>query len=152
MATDGLGGEMFIIAVCVDDMLLAGKSDRRMTEVKQALCKQFKMKDMGKLHYFLGVKVIPKPETGQLWFGQSAYMKDVLEKFGMDNSKPVSTPAVVSEKLIKATDDDKKINQTQYKSAVGSLLFLSNRTTPDIAYAMMSNDSVQSQQKSTGQP
>jgi len=131
-----LEGEMFIIAVYVDDILLAGKSDRRMTEVKQALSKQFKMKDMGELHHFLGVKVIQKPETGQLWIGQSAYVKGILEKFGMDNSKPISTPVDVSARLVKARDDDEKIDQTQYQSAVGSLLFLSTRTRPDIAYAV----------------
>ena len=131
-----LEGEMFIIAVYVDDILLAGKSDRRMTEVKQALSKQFKMKDMGELHHFLEVKVIQKPETGQLWIGQSAYVKGILEKFGMDNSKPISTPVHVSAKLVKARDDDEKINQTQYQSAVGSLLFFSTRTRPDIAYAV----------------
>ena len=63
-------------------------------------------------------------------------MKGILEKFGMDNSKPISTPVDVSARLAKARDDDEKIDQTQYQSAVGSLLFLSTRTRPDIAYAV----------------
>ena len=51
-------GEPFIIAVYVDDILLAGKSDKRMKEVKEALAKQFEVKDMGGLHYFLGVSIV----------------------------------------------------------------------------------------------
>lgn len=67
-------------------------------------------------------------------------MKDVLERFGIDNPKPISTPVHVSTKLIKATDDDEKTDQSQYQSPVGSLLFLSTRTRPHIAYAV-NNDS-----------
>ena len=42
-------GEMFIIAVYVNDILLAGKNDKRMTEVKRALSERFDIKDMGEL-------------------------------------------------------------------------------------------------------
>ena len=45
-------GEMFLIAVYVDDILLAGRSNKRLTAVKQALSKKFEMKDMGELNYF----------------------------------------------------------------------------------------------------
>ena len=42
-------GEMFIIAVYVDDIILAGKSDKRMTEVKEQLAKHFQVKDKEEL-------------------------------------------------------------------------------------------------------
>ena len=45
-------GELFFVAVYVDDILLAGKSIERMEEVKTEFGKQFKVKDMGKLSYF----------------------------------------------------------------------------------------------------
>ncbi len=64
------GGEIFIIAVYVDDILLAGKSDQKINEVKQAHAELFQMKDMGQLHYFLGVKVIQKPASNEIWIGQ----------------------------------------------------------------------------------
>ena len=51
-------GEPFIIAVCVNDILLAGKTDQKIKEVKSALSSQFTVKDMGKLEYFLGVNVV----------------------------------------------------------------------------------------------
>ncbi len=133
-----LQGEMFIIAVYVDDILLASKSDERMTEVKKALAKQFDMKDMGELHHFLGVKITKDPETGDIWMGQETYTRSVLQNFSMENSKPTSTPVDTSVKLAKATGEDEKIDPHLYQSAVGSLLHLSTRTRPDIAYAVSS--------------
>ena len=55
MASEGV---MFLIAVYVDDILLAGRSHRRLTAIKQALSEKFQVKDLGELHYFLGVKVV----------------------------------------------------------------------------------------------
>ena len=51
--SDGL----FILAVYVDDILLAGKSQHKIAQVKADLGKRFQLKDMGELHYFLGVSV-----------------------------------------------------------------------------------------------
>ena len=54
----------------------------------------------------------------------------------MENSKPVTTPVDLSSKLVKAANGSEKINQAKFQPAVGSLLYLSTRTRPDIAYAM----------------
>ena len=51
-------GEAFIIGVYVDDIILAGKSEKKMAYIKKALSDKFEMKDLGELHYFLGTKVI----------------------------------------------------------------------------------------------
>ncbi len=72
-------GEIFIIAVYVDDILLAGKNDQRINEIKQELAYQFEMKDMGELHHFLGVKIVQKPDSKEVWIGQEAYTKSMLE-------------------------------------------------------------------------
>ena len=129
-------GEMFIIAVYVDDILLAGESDQRMNEVKKGLAKQFEMKDMGELHHFLGVKIVQKPDLKEIWIGQEAYTKSVLQKFGMESSKSVSTPVECGTKLVKPTEDSERVDQVRYQSAVGNLLYLSTKTRPDFAYAV----------------
>ena len=129
-------GEMFIIGVYVDDIVLAGKSDKRMEDVKKAIAMQFDVKDLGKLHYFLGMKIIQDEKTGKVWIGQPAYTESVLQKFGMENSKPVRTPVDTGTKLVKATDDEECVDQKLYQSAVGSLLYLSVGTRPDITYAV----------------
>ena len=114
------GEEIFIIAVYVDDIIVAGKDKI--------------MKDMGKLHHFLGIKIIQK--NGTIWIGQSTYAKELLKRFKMEESKPVETPFDSGSKLEKAKEEDKLCNQGDYQSAVGSLLYLSTRTRPDIAFAV----------------
>ena len=101
---------MFFIGVYVDDIILAGKSDKRMKEVKAALAKKFDVKDMGKLHYFLGMKVVEDDKTGDIWIGQPAYTENLLKKFGMDMSKPVGTPVDPSTKFVKATEDEEGVD------------------------------------------
>ena len=91
---------------------------------------------MGQLHYFLGVKVIQKPDSKEIWIGQEAYTKSVLERFGMGSSKPESTPVNPGTKLKKAADDSQRVDQVNYQCAVGHLLYLSTKTRPDIAYAV----------------
>ena len=127
---------MFVIAVHVDDIVLATKSDKRMAEVKKGLAEGFKVKDIGELHHFLGVKVIQNPQTGEVWIGQEAYAQRVLQKFGMENAKPLHTPVDASLKLVKTTEDCENVDQVQFISAVGSLLYLSIMTRPDITYAV----------------
>jgi len=57
-------GETVIIAVYVDDIILAAGSEQRMIEVKKAIADHFQVKDMGELQYFLGVTVDQKTNPG----------------------------------------------------------------------------------------
>ena len=68
--TDGL----FILAVYVDNILLAAKSQLKINQVKADIGRQFHVTDMGELHYFLRVNVKQNPETGKIWIGQHAGM------------------------------------------------------------------------------
>ena len=74
------GGEIFTAAVYVDDIILASKSLRRIQEFIKSISEIFHIKDMGKLHYFLGVK-IAYPGSGKIWIGQPAYTAEVLKRF-----------------------------------------------------------------------
>ena len=90
---------------------------------------------MGKLHHFVGIK-INYLNSGNIWIGRPTYVRKVLKKFEMDNSKPVGTPVETGIKLVKAKDGDNLVDQELYQSAVGSLLYLSTKIRPDIAYAV----------------
>ena len=93
------------------------------------------MKDLGELNYFLGVKIVQAHKAGTIWIGQPSYTERIL-KFSMDNCKPVATPVDVSSKLTKGVEDCKYIKATHYQSIIGSLLYLSMRTRPDITFAV----------------
>ena len=131
-------GVLFLVAVYVDDIVLGGKSKAKMDAVKEELSKKFEMKDLGPLHHFLGVKVIQDQLTGVIWIGQSSYTEKILQKFGMNDSKSVSTPVNPDVKLVPNESPDVVCNQPMYQAIVGSLLYLSTKTRPDIAYAVSS--------------
>ena len=78
-----------IIAVYVDDIILAGNNVNTMNKVKKAISDKFDVKDMGELHHFLGVKIVQNYKSGEIWIGQSAYIKELLSKFKMEECKPV---------------------------------------------------------------
>ena len=67
------GGDVFYIGVYVDDIILAGRTDKWIKEVKGALSQKFNIKDMGKLHYFLGMTVVQDEEQKSVMIGQLAY-------------------------------------------------------------------------------
>ena len=127
--------ETVILAVYVDDIILATKDERKLVQVKKAIANKFTVKDMGELKYILGVN-IHHSENG-IWIGQRNYTENVLKKFNMDKCKSVSTPVDTTAKLTQ-TDGNKSVDEQIYQSAVGSLLYLSLWTRPDIAFAVSS--------------
>ena len=129
-------GELFIIAVYVDDIILAGKEASKMNEVKQALSTKFEIKDMGELHYFLGVSVHRNLDNHSMWIGQPTYTASIIEKYGMKDAKAIATPVNTSIKLVKAKEGDELADMALYQSAVGSLQYLATMTRPDISFAV----------------
>ena len=127
-------GGLLVLAVYVDDILLAGKSQQKIAQVKADLRKLFQLKDMGELHYFLGVSVQQCSE--EIWIGQPTYTQAVIKKFGMEHCKPANTPMAPGTKLLKATEQSEIIDPTLYQSTVGSLLYLFGWTRPNITFAM----------------
>ena len=129
-------GDMFFIGVYIDDIILAGRSDKKIREFKDVLAQKFNIKDMGKLHYFLGTTVLHDEKSESIRIGQPVYTNNLLKKFGMQDCKAVSAPVDISTKLVNATSKDECVDQQLYQSAIGSLLYLSVSTRPDIAYAV----------------
>ena len=120
----------------MDDIVLAGENETRIQEVKQMLASKFDIKDLGKLTYFLGMSVVQDQGELTTWIAQPAYIKKLLEKQGLGDSKPVGTPVDPGSHLLKATEDEEAVDQQLYQSLVGSLMYLSVCTRPDIAYAV----------------
>ena len=68
----------------MDDMILACLSDQHMRKVKDALSQRFDIKDLGRLHHFLGVIFELDEDIGCAWIGQRTYTSNLLEKYGMN--------------------------------------------------------------------
>ena len=128
-------GEEFILCLYVDDLILATADKKELDQVKGELADKFEVKDLGEINFFLGVE-FKRQADGSMWMGQEAYIKQTLAKFGMENCAPTDTPICTGQKLTHGNQDSERVDPQMYKSAVGSLLHLSNRTRPDIAYAV----------------
>ena len=86
---------MTIVAVYVDDLIVMST----LNAVKKALSGRFKMKDMGPLHYCLGVSMVQNADG--IWLHQKQYILSLLQKFGLMDAKPASTPADSNVRLMK---------------------------------------------------
>ena len=123
-----------IIAVYVDDLIIASKCLDQINELKSSLSSNYRMKDLGELRYFLGVNVVQGND--KIVIHQSPYTKALLNRFNFENANPVSTPVDVSTVLEPRSDEDISFDTELYQSAVGSLLYLCTKTRPDIAFAV----------------
>ena len=128
-------GELTILAVYVDDIIIATETTERLNFLKTCLADKFGVKDLGEIHSFLGIQI--KQDSKAIWIGQPGYLARVLETFGMTNAKPVSTPIDAGMKLqTESPVSNRPVDTLLYQSAVGSLQYLSNWTRPDITYAV----------------
>ncbi|KAL9994189.1 putative RNA-directed DNA polymerase [Helianthus debilis subsp. tardiflorus] len=94
--------------------------------------KEFEMKDLGRLKYFLGIEVLRSKQG--IFICQKKYILDLLAETGMLDCKPADTPMIANQKLY-MEDGAKLANKERYQRLVGKLIYLSH-TRPDIAYAV----------------
>ena len=85
------------ILVYVDDIILVSSSVRAADRLVSSVCADFAVKDLGRLHYFLGLEVIPS-DAG-LTLTQQKYFQDLLRRAGMLQCKPAMTPMSATDKL-----------------------------------------------------
>jgi len=106
-------------------------------ESKSQLAKQFPVTDMGTAHFFLGIEIIRKRTSHHISLNQSAYIQKILERFHLADADSVSTPLNPGSKLLETPDTaDEEVDETEYRSMIGSLMYLMLCTRPDIAFAV----------------
>jgi hypothetical protein len=93
---------------------------------------EFQMSMIGELTFFLGTQV--KQMRQGTFVHQAKYTKDLMKKFNMADLKPVSTP-MSSTALLGLDEDGEAVNQREYRSMIGSLLYLT-ATRSDIQFAV----------------
>lgn len=117
------------LAIYVDDGLLIGQDKKKMKRLLDSLGREFKMTTFPDPKSFLGIELEQTAEYLRL--KQPNFATQVVKKFKMENSKPASTPML-------ANDDrsDETTGNFPYRESVGSLLYLANKTRPDLAYSV----------------
>jgi len=93
------GKIILIVLVYVDDMAVAGPNGTHIVSFKSALAEKFDITDMGELRFMLGILVTHDREKQLIYLSQSAYIHQILNRFGIRDAIPVSTPLAVKHNL-----------------------------------------------------
>jgi hypothetical protein len=130
-----LGKHLSLLAVVVDDILLATTSLQYPNVFQKILGNKYKLKSLGRPSYMVGMQL--GYLTNSLTVSQSRYIQDVAKRFDLSDCKPVNTPASTTAKLTKlgqsgSTKDSPRVNTTKYRSLVGALMYCV-MTRPDVA-------------------
>ena len=114
-------GNMILVCLYVDDILLTGSSEQEITEFKKVLMNAFEMADLGKMSFFLRMEFIYS-EKGII-LHQMKYELELLKIFELENCKVVVTPADTNQKL-DSDSDGEDVDATTFKQMVGSLRYV----------------------------
>jgi hypothetical protein len=126
-----MDNEPVILLLYVDDLFLTGE-EKLIAECKQRLAAEFEMKDLGLMHYFLGLEVWQSLE--RIFLNQGEYTVEILKRFDKLECKSMDTSMEEKMKLLVDTSSD-LIDATLYRQIIGSLIYLIN-TRPDICFVV----------------
>ena len=128
-----VGGQYLILVLYVDDLFLM-RNEKLIEWCKQQLDSEFEMKDLGLMHYFLGLEVWHLEH--KIFLSQGRYTIDILRRFGMMDCKSMTTPMTMNlKKLSGVAADSDLVDPTMYRQLVGSLMYLVN-TRSDICFTV----------------
>ncbi|XP_050896612.1 uncharacterized mitochondrial protein AtMg00810-like [Lathyrus oleraceus] len=120
------------LIVYVNDIVITGSDQQSILQLKQHLSNQFQTKDLGKLHYFLGIEVAQSKDG--LVISQQKYAMGILEETSLLNAKPADTPMDPSVKLL-PNQGEPLSDLGRYRRLVGKLNYLTV-TRPNISFAV----------------
>ncbi|GKD31144.1 retrovirus-related pol polyprotein from transposon TNT 1-94 [Tanacetum coccineum] len=103
---------IIIVQIYVDEIIFGSTSQNLCDDFAKIMHDEFKMSLMGELNFFLGLQ-IKQMEDG-IFFNQSKYIKEILKKFELEDSKPTKT---LMSKEIKLTKDDEadSVDRSKYQ-------------------------------------
>ncbi|GJV97823.1 retrovirus-related pol polyprotein from transposon TNT 1-94 [Tanacetum coccineum] len=123
---------LIIVQIYVDDIIFGSTCQDMCDDFAKIMHDEFEMSMMGELNFFLGLQ-IKQMEDG-IFFNQSKYIKEMLKKFGLEDSKPMKTPMSSDTKLTK-DEECESVDSTKYRGMIGSLLYLT-ASRPDIMFSV----------------
>jgi hypothetical protein len=125
------GRRITMLVVYVDDIIITGDDEQGMKYLKENLSKEFEVKDLAQLKYFLGIEVARSPQG--IVLSQRKYILDLLNETGMIGCRPASAPIDSNHKLCAESGDP--VNKERYQRLVGRLIYLCH-IRPNITYAV----------------
>ncbi|GJS79691.1 retrovirus-related pol polyprotein from transposon TNT 1-94 [Tanacetum coccineum] len=120
---------LIIVQIYVDDIIFGLTCQDMYDEFAKIMHDEFEMSMMGELNFFLGLHI----EDG-IFFNQSKYIKEMLKKFSLEESKPMKTSKSSDTKLTK-DEECESVDTTKYRGMISSLLYLT-ASRPDIMFSV----------------
>jgi Reverse transcriptase (RNA-dependent DNA polymerase) len=135
------GDTFIILAIHVNNMLIVSNSRSQLTKMKLNLAQHFKVKDLGKVKFLLGIKVNHDRDIGFIELSQQAYIDQLLKWFNLQDVKPASTPLssgiCLTQDDCPTTEEEKRdMADVPYASLIRALMYAAISTQPDIAFAV----------------
>jgi hypothetical protein len=125
-----------MIALYVDDISAARNDASKLTSFKVQLGVRFKIKDLGDLSHLLGMHITRDLAARTISVDQSKYMRDILAKFGMADSKPSSLPmdfGFLAGLAHMASPPLAGVAKDVYPNLLGSLQYVTVCKRPDVS-------------------
>ena len=92
-----IGKDLFVLQIYVDDIIFGSTNQDFCKEFEKMMANEFEMSMIRELSYFLGLQI--KQLKDGTFVSQGKYIKDMLKKFGMSDSKAISTPVGTNDNL-----------------------------------------------------
>ncbi|GJQ95460.1 retrovirus-related pol polyprotein from transposon TNT 1-94 [Tanacetum coccineum] len=108
---------LIIVQIYVDDIIFGLTCQDMCDEFAKIMHDEFEMSMMGELNFFLGLQI--KQMKDGIFFNQSKYIKEMLKKLGLEDSKPIKTPTSSDTKLTK-DEECESVDSTKYRGMIGT--------------------------------
>lgn len=122
-----------IVTVYVDDFLIFSNCTTETDKLKSFLSSKFKLKDLGPVRRYLGMRINVNKKCSTITVDQQEYIEQLLSKFEMSNCRPIDTPIECKLNIKKAENCAVNI---PYQRLIGSLMYLAILTRPDLSYCL----------------
>ena len=127
-------GNFGILTVWVDDSLLFASSDSTMDHMKDTLCSEWEVTDLGEPSKIVGIEITCSDDT--ISISQTRYIENVLHNERMNDANPVRMPMDPHIQLVSNPDDNEPNRSNSFAKLLGCLQYIANSTRPDICYAV----------------
>jgi hypothetical protein len=130
--TKKISKDLFMLQIYIDDIIFGSTNQDFCEEFGKMMASEFEMSKIGQLSYFLGLQI--KQLKNGTFMSQGKYIKYMLKKFGIEDSKAISTP-IGTNRNLDSDASGNMVDQKMYRSIIGSLLYVT-ALRPDVMFSV----------------
>ena len=132
---------LVVLAIHVDDCTITGNTQALLDTFKVKINARYTMTDLGPISWLLGIGVTRNRKNRTITLSQQSYIESILARFNLTDAKPLSIPMDPNISFSKddcptTPDEVARMRRVPYREAIGSLMYASVGTRPDISFAV----------------